>query len=85
MSGEGANTVIIHSEVKHITELDALTLCFEWSKLKKENKELYRINQEANNGWRGLILKLIGIYLPDGERIFTRGYNAKGESVYSEK
>ncbi|WP_343540149.1 hypothetical protein [Klebsiella michiganensis] len=36
----GINTVRIGGEVKHITELDALTLMHEWSKLKKENAHL---------------------------------------------
>lgn len=31
----GINTVRIGGEVKHITELDALTLMHEWSRLKK--------------------------------------------------
>lgn len=35
MTGTGINTVRIGGEVKHITELDALTLMHEWSKLKK--------------------------------------------------
>lgn len=41
MTGRGINTVRIGDEVKHITELDALTLMHEWSKLKKENADLY--------------------------------------------
>ncbi len=36
MTGRGINTVRIGDEVKHITELDALTLMHEWSKLKKK-------------------------------------------------
>lgn len=40
MTGRGIYTVRIGDEVRHITELDALTLMHEWSKLKKENADL---------------------------------------------
>jgi hypothetical protein len=36
--------------MKHITELDALTLMHEWSKLKKENADLYDYNRQVNRG-----------------------------------
>ncbi|GKI31825.1 hypothetical protein NUBL22002_51610 [Klebsiella variicola] len=54
MTGTGINTVRIGGEVKHITELDALTLMHEWSRLKKENAHLYDYNRQVNRGWRGL-------------------------------
>ena len=50
MTGRGINTVRIGDEVKHITELDALTLMHEWSKLKKENADLYDYNGQVNRG-----------------------------------
>ena len=50
MTGRGINTVRIGDEVKHITELDALTLMHEWSKLKKENADLYGYNRQVNRG-----------------------------------
>ncbi|HHZ7104672.1 TPA: hypothetical protein ACWLWV_005199 [Klebsiella pneumoniae] len=53
MTGRGINTVRIGDEVKHITELDALTLMHEWSKLTKENADLYDYNRQVNRGWRG--------------------------------
>ncbi|RKT89347.1 hypothetical protein BJ925_0325 [Rahnella aquatilis] len=81
-TGNGINTVCINGEVKHITELDELTLCNEWSKLKNENSKLYEINSEANKSWRGFILKIIGIKLPDKSTVFIKGVNAKGEGVY---
>lgn len=84
MSGEGINTVRINGEVKHITELDPVTLCLEWTKLKNENKELYRCIDEANSGWRGFILRMIGVHLPDGKVICIRGINAKNELIYPE-
>ncbi|HAG4612912.1 TPA: hypothetical protein G8549_004525 [Salmonella enterica] len=84
MSGEGINTVRINGEVKHITELDPVTLSLEWTKLKNENKELYRCIDEANSGWRGFILRLMGIRLPDGKTISIHGINAKNESIYPE-
>ncbi|MDI5270745.1 hypothetical protein MJL35_20750, partial [Salmonella enterica subsp. enterica serovar Kentucky] len=69
MTGNGINTVRINNEVKHITELDPVTLSLEWAKLKNENNELYRSIKEANSGWRGFILRLIGVHLPDGKTI----------------
>ncbi|EAO8023258.1 hypothetical protein EFH81_24885 [Salmonella enterica] len=81
-TGDGINTVRISNEVKHITELDALILCSEWAKLKKENSDLYEYHREINSGWRGVILRLLGIYLPDKRDVFLKGINAKGESIY---
>jgi hypothetical protein len=52
MTGRGINTVRIGDEVKHITELDALTLMHEWSKLTKENADLYDYNRQVNRGAR---------------------------------
>lgn len=62
--GNGINTVMINGDVKHITDLDDITLCSEWSTLIKERNELYKINRQANKGWRGLVLRLIGVSLP---------------------
>ncbi|MGW9796914.1 hypothetical protein ACUW9M_005198 [Serratia sp. 121840015-2] len=62
--GNGINTVVFNGEVKHITDLDDITLCSEWEKLIKERNTLYKINQQANKGWRGFILRLIGVSLP---------------------
>ncbi|ENN6236919.1 hypothetical protein AB9W54_004303 [Salmonella enterica] len=81
-TGKGINTVCVNGEVKHITELDELTLCNEWSKLKRENNELYEVNRIANSGWRGFILRLIGVSLPDKHGVFIKGVDAKGESIY---
>ncbi|ETB96827.1 hypothetical protein CFSAN001681_22835, partial [Salmonella enterica subsp. enterica serovar Cerro str. CFSAN001681] len=52
--------------------------------LKNENNELYRSIKEANSGWRGFILRLIGVHLPDGKTISIHGINAKGGSIYPE-
>ncbi len=68
MTGTGFNTVRIGGEVKHITDLDAPALIHEWSKLKKENTDLYNYNRQVNRGWRGFILRLMGIHLPDRMR-----------------
>jgi hypothetical protein len=84
MTGNGINTVRIGGEVKHIHELDAVTLTHEWTKLKNENRELYRCIDEANSGWRGFILRLIGVRLPDGKTLSIHGINAKNESIYPE-
>jgi hypothetical protein len=63
--------------VKHITELDALTLMHEWSRLKKENAHLYDYNRQVNRGWRGFVLRLMGIHLPDNDRVRLQGINAR--------
>lgn len=84
MTGAGINTVRVGDDIKHITDLDPLTLCNEWSKLKKENADLYSYNHQVTQGWRGFILRLMGIHLPDGERVKLGGVNARKESVYPE-
>lgn len=61
ITGNGINTVTVNGKVKHITELDDITLCLEWTKLREENNRLYEINNQANRGWRGFILRLIGV------------------------
>ncbi|WP_105655929.1 hypothetical protein [Cronobacter dublinensis] len=83
MTGSGINTVCLGGEVKHITDLDAMTLSNEWSKLKNENAALYRYNHQVSQGWRGLVLRLIGVHLPDKERVRLEDINAKIKSVYS--
>lgn len=55
-----------------IRELDDITLCLEWTKLREENNRLYEINNQANRGWRGFILRLIGVNLPDKRTEFTQ-------------
>lgn len=65
ITGNGINTVTVNGKVKHITELDYITLCLEWTKLREENNRLYEINNKANRGWRGFILRLIGVNLPE--------------------
>lgn len=72
ITGNGINTVTVNGKVKHITELDDITLCLEWTKLREENNRLYEINNQANRGWRGFILRLIGVNLPDKRTEFTR-------------
>lgn len=61
ITGNGINTVTVNGKVKHITELDDITLCLEWTKLREENR-----------GWRGFILRLIGVNLPDKRTEFTQ-------------
>jgi hypothetical protein len=64
----GINTVLIDGEYRHITDVGQTVLCNEWSKRQREINELYSINTKANKGWRGVILKLIGINLPMRKR-----------------
>lgn len=35
ITGNGINTVTVNGKVKHITELDYITLCLEWTKLRE--------------------------------------------------
>ncbi len=72
MIGDGINTVRINGEVKHITDLEPATLCLEWTKLKNENNELYEYNKRINSGWRGVILRLLGIHLPDKKTLSSK-------------
>ena len=72
ITGNGINTVTVNGKVKHITELDDITLCLEWTKLREENNRLYEINNKANRGWRGFILRLIGVNLPNKRTEFTQ-------------
>ncbi|EGT5662975.1 hypothetical protein AGJ34_21620 [Cronobacter dublinensis subsp. dublinensis] len=84
MTGSGINTVCIEGEIKHITDLDAMTLSNEWSKLKNENAALYRYNHQASQGWRGHALRLMGVHLLDKERVRLEGINAQKKSAYSD-
>ncbi|HDR2614743.1 MULTISPECIES: hypothetical protein [Enterobacteriaceae] len=84
MTGTGINTVRINGVVKAVTELDPVTLSNEWSKLKNENDDLYSYNRQINQGWRCFILRLLGIHLPDKNRVRLEGINARKESVYPE-
>lgn len=59
----GINTVEIDSEFVHITDLPAEILCREWTKRQREIHALYDANRRANIGWRGILLRAIGINL----------------------
>lgn len=72
----------VGDDIMHITELDEPTLTKEWSKLVRELDDVYSINHRNNTGWRGLVLRLMGIHLPDGKRIRLLGKNARGEAIY---
>lgn len=61
---DSINTICVNGIVKHITDIDSKTLCFEWSKLMNERNTLYKINKQAKTGWRGFVLRLIGVSLP---------------------
>ncbi len=58
-------------KVKHITELDDITLCLEWTKLREENNRLYEINNRGKQrmAWfhpkidRGLTCQIKGLSL----------------------
>lgn len=82
MVGRGINTVLLNGEVKHITDLDQDSLCAEWAKRQREINELYETNRRANQGWRGLILRLIGVHLPDKQTVFLGGVNSSDDAIY---
>ncbi|TEW38460.1 hypothetical protein E2113_20485 [Escherichia coli] len=50
ITGNGINTVTVNGKVKHITELDYITLCLEWTKLREENNRLYEIGVSLDIG-----------------------------------
>ncbi|MEY7395835.1 hypothetical protein [Pantoea stewartii] len=83
-TGRGKNTVVINNEVKHITDLDNVTLCQEWNKVHDELNDLYLINKKANSGWKGAILRLLGINLPEKSKpgMLLVGRNVNNESKY---
>lgn len=83
-TGGGINTVKRDGQVVHITDLDSQALCTEWAKLKREVNELYEINRRANAGWRGAILSLLRIRLPDRSVITLGGVNERNQPIYPE-
>lgn len=82
-TGKGINTVEIDGQVVHITDLSPEQLCDQWAKRQRELNDLYEVNRKANSGWRGFILGLIGIRLPDKNVYFLGGRSSTGESLYS--
>lgn len=75
--GGGIHTVLIDGRHVHITELDHAALCEAWAKRQREINELYSVNKQANEGWRGVVLRLIGVVLP--ERPVRLGFVRKSE------
>jgi hypothetical protein len=72
-TGYGINTVEVNGEIKHIHDLDPVTLSQEWTKLRKEVNSLYDYNRKVSKGWRGVILSLIGVKLPQKHTVVTNG------------
>lgn len=75
----GINTVIVEGEAKHITEVDDMTLLKEWAKLKRENNKLYALNEKICSGWRGFVLRMLGVRLPCRKPVILLGADAKNE------
>jgi hypothetical protein len=44
---------------------------------EKRNAHLYDYNRQVNRGWRGFVLRLMGIHLPDNDRVRLQGINAR--------
>ncbi|AOC88838.1 hypothetical protein JGC76_23615 [Salmonella enterica subsp. enterica serovar Corvallis] len=76
----GIHTVIVEGEAKHITALDDVTLCNEWAKLKRENNRLYAANEKICSGWRGFVLRLLGITLSCRKPVILLGADAKNQN-----
>lgn len=76
----GIHTVIVEGEAKHITELDDVTLCTEWAKLKGENNRLYAANEKICYGWRGLVLRMLGITLQCRKPVILLGADEKNQN-----
>lgn len=81
----GINTVKLNSEFIHITDLDEKTLCEEWAKRQRDLRELYDINLKANQGWCGMILKIIGVNLPERNVVVLGGISSDNRPLYSER
>ena len=77
MTGGGINTVRIDGEYIHITDLDHKILCSEWAKLRSELTNLKNINAKASEGWRGVVLRIIGVRLPVDALVLEHGTEAK--------
>jgi len=65
----GLNTVEINGETIHITDLNDSDLCKFWSERQRTLEYLYRKNEKYNKSWKGIVLKLIGVHLPDNKTI----------------
>ncbi|WP_240200043.1 hypothetical protein [Shewanella sp. LC2] len=65
----GIHTVEIDGKHVHITNLDHVTLCSEWAKLRRELNDLYETNRQSKRGWRGLVLRLFGVTHPDKQSV----------------
>lgn len=69
--------------IDHEIEKQLSTKLKNKSKLENELAELYRINSKINKSWKGKILRLLGVNLPDNQAVKFGGINAKGEHIYS--
>ena len=78
----GIHTVLIDGTHRHITDLNKDMLCDVWAKRQRELNELYSINASANKGWRGVILAMLGIHLPNRNGIKLGGIDSKGKPIY---
>ena len=77
----GINTALVNGEYQHITDVDHTVLCNEWSARQREISDLYNINAKANEGWRGVILKLIGVHLPTKKSGYYFGSQASIDNI----
>lgn len=73
-SGGGINTVVVDGKRVHITDLAPVRLCAEWSERQREINALYEANRRAYQGWRGVILRLLGIKLPEKHGVIRLGH-----------
>nr|WDS96435.1 hypothetical protein VW1_00007 [Enterobacter sp.] len=76
----GIHTLTIEGEAKHISELDDVTLCYEWANLKRENNRLYAVNEKICSGWLGFVLRMLGITLPCRKPVMLLGADAKNQN-----
>lgn len=72
--GGGINTVVVDGERVHITDLDPVRLCAEWSERQREINAMYEANRRAYQGWRGVILRMLGIKLPEKHGVIRLGH-----------
>lgn len=78
----GIAAVRHNDKVMLISELDPVTLSLKWSELKEDNIRLYEVNEKYSSGWRGFILKIIGVRLPIKDKMIKYYHPTDGEYEY---
>ena len=76
----GIHTVIVVGLAMHITGLVDFTLCYVCAMLIIVNNRLYAANEKICSGWRGFVLRLLGITLSCRKPVILLGADAKNQN-----